>query len=98
MKKIVLLTTYLWTTTLAGLALHPYRSAQKIIGKKILLPVAIFPLVGLIGFFIIGRILAWLIDVNGFNRELIAGILGTTLIGLLLWQALILVLLFRFRK
>lgn len=96
---IMLFAGYVFAVTLAGLALHPYRSVRRMVfdkDKKILLPVSIGPSVALAGFFVIGRVGSYFLDFSGLYRELMAALLGWMLIGLLLWQGLILVLVYRF--
>lgn len=88
---------YVWGTTLAGLAIHPYQSIRRIVlGKKILLPVTLSPLIGLVGLFVVGRVGSYVFTLGDMGREIMAMILGSTLIGLLMWQALLLLLVWRF--
>jgi hypothetical protein len=88
---------YVWMTTLAGLAIHPYKSVRRmVLGDKILLPVTLSPLIGLIGLFILGRVGSLVFNLGPMGKELVALILGSTLIGLLLWQGLLLALVYRF--
>ena len=87
----------MWSVTLAGLAIHPYQSVKRmVLNKPILLPVAFSPVLGLLGLFFVGRIFSYVFTLGPVGRELTALVLGSTLIGLLLWQALLLVLVFRF--
>lgn len=88
---------YVWSVTLAGLAIHPYQSVRRmVIDKPILLPVAMSPLLGLLGLFFVGRVGSYVYTLGTIGRELMALVLGSTLIGLLLWQGLLLVLVLRF--
>lgn len=88
---------YVWGTTLAGLAIHPYQSIRRIVlGKKILLPVTLSPLIGLIVLFVAGRMGSYVFTLGTIGRELVALVLGSTLIGLLMWQGLLLLLVWRF--
>lgn len=88
---------YVWSTTLAGLALHPYQSVRRmVLDKPILLPVVLSPIIGLVGLFIIGRVGSFVFTLGPVGRELVAMVLGSALIGLLLWQALLLLLVVRF--
>lgn len=99
MKKSVLILwmSYVWGTTLAGLAIHPYQSMRRIVlGKRILLPVTLSPIIGLISLFIVGRVGSYYFTLGSLGRELIALVLGSTLIGLLMWQGLLLLFVWRF--
>lgn len=88
---------YIWSVTLAGLAIHPYQSVRRmVLSKPILLPVTLSPLMGLAALFIIGRIGSYIFTLGYYGREILALILGSTLIGLLLWQGLLLLLVVRF--
>jgi hypothetical protein len=89
--------TYVWATTLAGLAMHPYQSIKRmVLNKPILLPVSLSPVIGLIGLFVVGRVGSYIFTLGVIGRELMAMMLGATLIGLLLWQGLLLALVIRF--
>lgn len=97
MRPLVLWVTYVWTTTLAGLAIHPYQSVKRMVfSKQILLPVILSPVLGLIGLFVVGRVGSYFFTPGEIYREIIALVLGSTLIGLLLWQGLLLALVGRF--
>ncbi len=97
MRALALWIAYVWSVTLAGLAIHPYQSVKRmVLNKPILLPVAFSPVLGLLGLFFVGRIFSYVFTLGPVGRELTALVLGSTLIGLLLWQALLLVLVFRF--
>lgn len=99
MRALVAFVSYVWLTTLAGLAMHPYQSVRRMVmerEKRILLPVVLSPTLALVLFFVAGRVGSYLFDVHGMQRDLVAGVLGSMLIGLLLWQALMLTLVFRF--
>lgn len=88
---------YVWSTTLAGLAIHPYQSVRRmVLNKPILLPVVMSPLMGLVGLFVIGRVGSFVFTLGTIGREMVALVLGSTLIGLLLWQGLLLFLVARF--
>lgn len=88
---------YIWGTTLAGLAIHPYQSIRRIVlSRRVLLPVTLSPLIGLIGLFVVGRVGSYVFNLGTLGREIMALFLGSILIGLLLWQALILLLIVRF--
>lgn len=88
---------YVWSVTLAGLAIHPYQSIKRmVLNKPILLPVAMSPVIGLLGLFFVGRVGSFFFTLGPIGRELTALVLGSTLIGLLLWQGLLLALVFRF--
>lgn len=89
--------SYVWMKTLAGLAIHPYQSVKRMVfGEQILLPVVMSPLMGLVGLFFAGRVGSYVLNLGGMTREGIALILGSTLIGLLMWQILLIALVYRF--
>lgn len=89
--------TYIWMTTLAGLAIHPYQSVKRMMmGDKVLLPVTLSPVIGLVGLFLVGRVGSAIITLSPLSREIVSLLLGSTLIGLLLWQGLLLALVLRF--
>ena len=88
---------YVWSVTLAGLAIHPYQSVRRMVfDKPILLPVAFSPVIGLVSLFIVGRVGSFVFTLGPIGRELVSLVLGSTLIGLLLWQGLLLFLVIRF--
>ena len=90
---------YVWMTTWAGLAIHPYQSIRRIVlGDKILLPVTISPTLLLILLFVVGRVGSAVFTLGLIGKEVVAFILGGALIGLLLWQGLLLALVYRFWK
>lgn len=89
--------TYVWSVTLAGLVIHPYQSVRRmVLDKPILLPVTLSPVIGLVCLFVVGRIGSYAFTLGLFGREVMALLLGSTLIGLLLWQGLLLFLVIRF--
>lgn len=89
--------SYVWGTTLAGLAIHPYQSIRRIVlTKRILLPVTLSPFIGLISLFVVGRVGSYFFTLGSLGRELVALVLGSTLIGLLMWQGLLILLVLRF--
>ena len=97
MRALFLWIAYIWSVTLAGLAIHPYQSMRRmVLDKPILLPVSLSPILGLIGLFVLGRVGSYVFTLGPIGRELTSIVLGSTLIGLLLWQGLLLFLLFRF--
>lgn len=97
MKAVVIWVSYVWGVTLAGLAIHPYQSVKRmVLNKPILLPVTISPVIGLVALFVIGRVGSYVFTLGPIGRELVALVLGSTLIGLLLWQGLLIVLVVRF--
>lgn len=99
MRKFILFGSYVWATTMAGLAVHPYKSVKTMVLREhILLPVALSPVIGLLSLFIVGRVGSRVVHLVGLPRELMAAVLGITLIGLLLWQALLLILVWRFAR
>lgn len=98
MKKSVFLifVTYIWTKTLLGLTFHPLKTIREVTRRPVLLPAIFTPLIGLFMLFAAGRIGALLINVYGLKRDFIALFLSTTLISILLWQALLIYLLISF--
>ena len=54
------------------------------------------PLIGLIVLFVAGRMGSYVFTIGNIGRELVALVLGSTLIGLLMWQGLLLLLVWRF--
>lgn len=88
---------YVWSVTLAGLAVHPYKSVRRmVLDKPILLPVALSPIIGLVGLLVLGRVGSYVFTLGMIGRELMSLVLGSTLIGLLLWQGLLIFLVVRF--
>lgn len=88
---------YVWSVTLAGLAIHPYQSVKRmVLNKPVLLPVVLSPVGGLIMLFIVGRVGSYVFTLGNMGREIMGLVLGSTLIGLLLWQGLLLFLVVRF--
>ncbi len=97
MRALALWTAYVWSVTLAGLAIHPYQSVRRmVLDKPVLLPVTLSPVLGLAALFILGRVGSYVFTLGALGRELMAVVLGSTLIGLLLWQGLLLLLVVRF--
>ena len=98
MKKNVFLifVAYIWTKTLLGLSFHPFSTVREVTRRPVLLPVIFSPIIGLLTLFVLGRIAALLITTYGLSRELIALTLSTALIGIVLWQLLLLYLLVSF--
>lgn len=89
--------TYVWSVTMAGLAVHPYQSVKRmVLNKPVLLPVVLSPLMGLVGLFVLGRVGSYVFTLGSLGREVMALLLGSTLIGLLLWQGLLIFLVLRF--
>ena len=90
---------YVWAKTVAGLAIHPYRSVRRMVlerEERVLLPVLLSPAMFLVGLMVVGRIGSYALEIEGMMREVVAGVLGVSLIGLLLWQGLMVVLVVRF--
>jgi hypothetical protein len=98
MKKrtFLIFSTYIWTKTLLGLTFHPFTTVREVTRRPVLLPIIFSPIMGLIAFFIFGRIGSFLIQVYGLRREVISLILSTALISILLWQILLIYLLISF--
>ncbi len=95
MKKNIffIFSAYIWTKTLLGLTFHPLMTIRQVTRRPVLLPIIFSPIIGLAAFFVFGRIGAFLLDFYGLRREIIAIFLSTTLISILLWQALLIYLL-----
>ena len=90
---------YVWLKTMAGLAIHPYKSIKRMVlykSERVLLPVGLSPTILLVGLMVVGRMGSYVFELSGWEREVMAGILGVSLIGLLLWQGLVLGLVWRF--
>jgi len=98
MKKNVFLifVAYVWTKTLLGLSFHPFSTVRELTRRPVLLPVIFSPVIGLFTLFVLGRVGAILITVYGLSREIIALGLSCALIGIILWQFLLLYLLVSF--
>jgi hypothetical protein len=94
-KKSVLLIfiAYVWTKTLLGLAISPYKSVREVTRHKVLVPVVFSPLIGLFILFILGRMGSFVFELEGLERNGMAILLSTGLIAVLLWQGLLLYLL-----
>src|SRR3989344_6748499 len=91
-STFLIFSAYIWTKTLLGLTFNPFATAKQVTRRPILIPIIFSPFIGLIVFFIVGRIGAFLISVYGLKRELIALIPSSTLISILLWQMLLIYL------
>lgn len=98
MKKPVLyiFIGYVWSKTLLGLVLHPYKSVREMTRQKVLVPVVFSPVIGLAILFVLGRMGSFVFEVEGFRRTVLAVSLSTGLIAILLWQAFLLYLLLSF--
>jgi len=98
MKKstFLIFIAYIWTKTLLGLTLNPFATVKQVTRRPILIPIIFSPFIGLIAFFIFGRIGSFLINVYGLKREAISLFLSTALISIVLWQALLIYLLISF--
>ena len=98
MKKstFLIFSAYIWTKTLLGLTFHPLMTVRQVTRRPVLLPVIFSPIIGLVAFFIFGRIGSFLIDVYGLRREVIALFLSTAFISILLWQGLLIYLFISF--
>lgn len=97
MKTMIAYISYVWMTTLAGLAIHPYKSVKKMVmSERVLLPVVMSPVMGLVGLFVVGRVGSYAMNLTGLMREGMAMMLGVILIGLLMWQGLLVALVVRF--
>lgn len=99
MKKqpiLLLFIAYVWTKTLLGLAITPYKSVRELTRHRVLLPVLFSPLYGLAILFVVGRIGSYVFEVDGLIRSSMAFILSSALISILLWQGLLIYLLLSF--
>ena len=98
MKKrtFLIFVAYIWTKTLIGLTFHPFTTIREVTRRPVLLPVIFSPFIGLLTFFVFGRVGAILINVYGLRREFISLMLSCGLIAILLWQALLIYLLISF--
>lgn len=98
MKKstFLIFSAYIWTKTLLGLTFRPLMTIRQVTRRPILFPVIFSPIIGLIAFFVFGRIGAFLLDFYGLRREAIAIFLSTVLLSILFWQALLIYLLANF--
>ncbi len=95
-KTFLIFSTYIWTKTLLGLTFHPFTTIRQVTRRPVLLPIIFSPFIGLIAFFVLGRIGSLLINVYGLRREVISLFLSTALISIFLWQALLIYLLISF--
>ena len=95
-RTFLIFVAYIWSKTLLGLTFHPLMAVRLVTRRPILLPLIFSPIIGLIAFFVFGRIGAFLLDFYGSQRELIAIFLSTVLISILFWQALLIYLLINF--
>ena len=95
MKKstFLIFIAYIWTKTLLGITFHPFSTIKQVTRRPVLLPIIFSPFIGLIAFFIFGRIGSLLINVYGLKREVISVFLSTVLISIILWQSLLIYLL-----
>jgi len=87
---------YVWSKTLLGLAISPYKSVREVTRHKVLIPVVFSPLIGLFILFILGRMGSYVFELEGVKRSLMAITLSIGLIAVLLWQGLLLYLLLSF--
>lgn len=90
---LLIFIAYVWTKTLLGLAITPYKSVREVTRHQVLLPVVFSPLYGLAALFIIGRVGSYIFELDGFHREAMALVLSSALISILLWQGLLIYLL-----
>lgn len=95
-RTFLVFITYIWAKLLLGLVVHPYQSVREITRRHILLPVVLSPLYGLVILFFAGRIVSFIINIQGTIRDYIAFILSAGLISISLWQLLLLYLLINF--
>lgn len=95
-KLFFIFVAYVFTKTLIGLTFKPFLEIRQVVRRPVLLPVIFTPFLGLILFFIAGRIAAFLISLYGINRELMAVFLGGVLFSIIFWQILLIYLLASF--
>lgn len=95
-RTFIIFSAYVWTKTLLGLTLHPFTTIRQVTRRPVLLPIIFSPFIGLIMFFVFGRVASFLINIYGLKREAVALFLSTALISIILWQALVLYLLASF--
>ena len=67
-----------------------------VLKERVLLPVVMSPVMGLVGLFVVGRVGSYAMNLSGLMREGMAMVLGVILIGLLMWQGLLVALVIRF--
>lgn len=96
-SALFIFTAYIWTKTLLGLTIRPYKSVREINRNKVLTPVLLSPVLGLIVLFVLGRMATYVLELGSFGRTVMAIVLSTGLISILLWQGLLLYLFFSFR-
>lgn len=85
--------SYLWTKTLLSLTFHPHKTIKETLRRPVLLPVIFSPIIGMIALFIIAKIAAYVVDIYGLKRDIIAIFLSTTLLSIVFWQILLFYLL-----
>lgn len=95
-RTFLIFVAYIWTKTLLGLTFHPFLTIKQVIRRPILLPVIFTPIIGLFGFFVLGRIGAFLVTFYGLSRTAVAIFLSTFLISILFWQILLIYLIFNY--
>lgn len=95
MKKrvLILYIGYIWTKMLVGLTFYPYKYVHITIRRPVFVPVIFSPLVGIFILFTAAKIGSLFIGISGFQRDIVALFLSTTLISILFWQLLLLYLL-----
>lgn len=93
---LVMFVAYIWSKTLLGLAIHPYKSVREVTKNKVLVPVIFSPIIGLGILFVLGRMGSYVFELEGYKRSFMALTLSSGLIAILLWQGLLLYLLFSF--
>ena len=95
-SALIIFIAYVWTKTLLGLTIRPYKSVREINRNKVLTPVLFSPVIGLVILFVLGRMGSFVFELDGFERTIMAIILSTGLISILLWQGLLLYLFLSF--
>ena len=101
-KSVLLLFIgYVWVTTLAGLAIHPYKSVRGMVQeekRRILLPVLLTPTMVIIVMLFVGRVGSYFFNVGEVRREILAFMLGSLSVGLFVWQVMMGYLVYRFSR
>ena len=95
-SALIIFIAYVWTKTLLGLTIRPYKSVREINRNKVLTPVLFSPAIGLVILFVLGRMGSFVFELDGFERTIMAIVLSTGLISILLWQGLLLYLFLSF--
>lgn len=99
MKRILAFLTWVLYQTLRlifGLVVHPYRTTREIMRGKWFVPLVLLPSGILFWIIVTGRVAAWMVDINGVWREVVAMGFATFIVSMVFWQGLLLYLGIRF--